>query len=49
MATELTPHERDVVRLRLGLDDGVPQTVKEVAEIFGGRFSAAGKMHAATG
>ena len=43
MATELTANERDVVRLRLGLDDGVPQTAKEVAEIFGGHFSQAGK------
>lgn len=39
MATELSPNERDVIRLRLGLDDGQPLSVKEVAEIFGGRFS----------
>ena len=44
MATELLPTERDVVRLRLGLDDGVPQTAKEVADIFGGRFTQAGKF-----
>ena len=43
MATELSPSERDVVRLRLGLDDGVPQTAKEVAEMFGGHLSQAGK------
>lgn len=39
MATELTPNERDVLRLRLGLDDGVPRTAGDVAEVFGGRFS----------
>lgn len=43
MATELMPNERDVVRLRLGLDDGVPKTAKEVAAVFGGRFSDVGK------
>lgn len=39
MATELSPIERDVLRLRLGLDDGVPRTLKEVAAVFGGRFT----------
>jgi RNA polymerase sigma factor (sigma-70 family) len=36
MANELAPHERDVIRLRLGLDDGVTRTVKQVAEECGG-------------
>eukprot|EP00548_Thalassiothrix_antarctica_P005717 CAMPEP_0194141012 /NCGR_PEP_ID=MMETSP0152-20130528/10498_1 /TAXON_ID=1049557 /ORGANISM="Thalassiothrix antarctica, Strain L6-D1" /LENGTH=631 /DNA_ID=CAMNT_0038839499 /DNA_START=164 /DNA_END=2059 /DNA_ORIENTATION=- len=35
MATQLNPHERDVIRLRLGLDDGVSRTLKEVGEICG--------------
>jgi len=35
LATELSPHERDVVRLRLGLDDGQTRTAKEVAAICG--------------
>jgi RNA polymerase sigma factor (sigma-70 family) len=39
MATELSPHERDVIRLRLGLDDGQSRTVKEVAEECGGGVS----------
>jgi DNA-directed RNA polymerase sigma subunit (sigma70/sigma32) len=39
MATELSPHERDIVRLRLGLDDGVTRTVKEVVRVCGGTVS----------
>mmetsp|Transcript_18517 Transcript_18517/g.51497 ORF Transcript_18517/g.51497 Transcript_18517/m.51497 type:complete len:90 (+) Transcript_18517:245-514(+) len=39
MATELSPHERDVIRLRLGLDDGISRNVREVAEICGGRLT----------
>ena len=39
MASELSPHERDVLRLRLGLDDGVIRTSREVAEICGGNLS----------
>lgn len=39
MATELVPFERDVLRLRLGLDDGVQRTAKEVAAACGGRVS----------
>jgi len=39
MATELSPHERDVLRLRHGLDDGVTRTAREVAEICGGSVS----------
>jgi len=35
MATELVPHERDVLRLRLGLDDGIPRTYPKVASILG--------------
>jgi len=41
MATELSPHERDVIRLRLGLDDGQTKTVKEVVEVCGGSVSQA--------
>jgi len=36
MATELAPHERDIVRLRLGLDDGVTRSVNQVVELMGG-------------
>jgi DNA-directed RNA polymerase sigma subunit (sigma70/sigma32) len=39
MATELSPHERDVLRLRHGLDDGVSRSVREVVEICGGTLS----------
>ena len=40
MATELAPHERDVLRLRLGLDDGVSRTCREVAEVFDGSLTS---------
>jgi len=40
MATELSPHERDVLRLRHGLDDGVSRSVREVVEMCGGNLSA---------
>jgi len=35
MASQLSPYERDVLRLRLGLDDGVSRTVKQVMEVCG--------------
>ena len=35
LAAELSPHERDVIRLRLGLDDGQSRTAKEVAAVCG--------------
>jgi len=35
MAVELVPHERDILRLRLGLDDGVQRTYKDVASLLG--------------
>jgi RNA polymerase primary sigma factor len=38
MAVELVPFERDVLRLRLGLDDGVMRTCREVAIECGGRL-----------
>lgn len=41
MAAELSPHERDVIRLRLGLDDGQSRTVREVVEVCGGTISMA--------
>lgn len=41
MASELSPHERDVVRLRLGLDDGVARTQREVVDVCGGNISIA--------
>lgn len=34
MSTELSPHERDVVRLRYGLDDGNSRTVKETSQML---------------
>ena len=39
MATELTPYERDVLRLRLGLDSGEGKTVREIVEMSGGSVS----------
>ncbi|KAG7350520.1 RNA polymerase sigma factor, cyanobacterial RpoD-like family protein [Nitzschia inconspicua] len=39
LAAELSPHERDVIRLRYGLDDGVSRSVKEVMESCGGMLS----------
>lgn len=39
MAVELSPHERDVLRLRLGLDDGRVRTIKELVEVCGGSVS----------
>jgi len=41
LAAELSPHERDIVRLRHGLDDGVSRTVKQVRESCGGMLSLA--------
>ena len=41
MAAELAPFERDVLRLRLGMDDGIQRTAKEVAAACGGRVSLA--------
>ena len=38
-ASELTPHERDVIRLRHGLDDGVPRSASNVSELMGGVVS----------
>lgn len=43
MATELSPYERDVLRLRLGLDDGVTRSIREVVEVCGGSVSMYGK------
>jgi len=39
LAAELLPLERDIVRLRHGLDDGKSRTVKEVMESSGGMLS----------
>ena len=35
IASELIPHKRDALRLRLSLDDGISRTLKEVSWIFG--------------
>ena len=35
MATELSPHERDVLRLKHGLDDGVSRSTREVCALLG--------------
>lgn len=40
MASELAPHERDILRLRLGLDDGISRTVPEVVQEFDSRVTA---------
>ena len=34
MSSELSPYERDVVRLRYGLDDGKTRTLKEISEML---------------
>jgi len=34
MSTELSPHERDIVRIRYGLDDGTSRTAKETSEML---------------
>lgn len=39
LAAELLPLERDIVRLRHGLDDGKSRTHKEVMGTFGGMLS----------
>ena len=39
MAAELSPNERDVLRLRIGLDDGVSRSVREVVEVLGGTLT----------
>ena len=39
LAVELQPLERDIVRLRHGLDDGKSRTIKEVMESCGGMLS----------
>jgi len=39
MAAELSPYERDILRLRLGLDDGQPRSIREVVEACGGDIS----------
>lgn len=44
MATELTSYERDILRLRLGLDSGEGKTVREVVEICGGSVTMSGKF-----
>lgn len=41
MEIELIPLERDILRLRLGLDDGITRTFEEVAHACGGRLSVA--------
>ena len=41
MASELSPHERDVLRLRLGLDDGHTRSFREVVDVCGGSVSVA--------
>jgi hypothetical protein len=35
LAAELSPHERDVLRLRHGLDDGISRSVREVVDSTG--------------
>eukprot|EP00523_Entomoneis_sp_CCMP467_P016996 CAMPEP_0168770262 /NCGR_PEP_ID=MMETSP0725-20121227/2824_1 /TAXON_ID=265536 /ORGANISM="Amphiprora sp., Strain CCMP467" /LENGTH=691 /DNA_ID=CAMNT_0008819691 /DNA_START=48 /DNA_END=2126 /DNA_ORIENTATION=+ len=40
MASELVPYERDILRLRLGLDDGVSRTVPQIVKEYGGALSS---------
>ena len=39
MAAYLSPHERDVLRLRLGLDDGVSKTFRQISSDMGDAVS----------
>lgn len=48
MAAELSPHERDVLRLRLGLDDGVTRSAREVVDYCGGTLSVSDVRSAET-
>lgn len=41
MATELTPFERDILRMRLGLDSGESKKVRQIVEICGGSITTA--------
>jgi len=48
MASELTPFERDIIRLRLGLEDGKTRSIREVASVYGGAVNMSGmfqKLH----
>ena len=42
MASELSPYERDIIRLRLGLEDGKTRTVREVVAVYGGAVTMSG-------
>mmetsp|Transcript_36091 Transcript_36091/g.84299 ORF Transcript_36091/g.84299 Transcript_36091/m.84299 type:complete len:642 (-) Transcript_36091:331-2256(-) len=44
MYSQLSPHERDILRLRLGLDDGKTRTVREITEMCDGKLSQSGKF-----
>lgn len=35
MQEKMTPRERDVIRLSVGLDDNTPRTITEIAQLFG--------------
>jgi RNA polymerase primary sigma factor len=39
MAGVLAPHERDILRLRLGLDDGVDRSVRDVVNVYNGQMT----------
>jgi RNA polymerase primary sigma factor len=39
MAGVLAPHERDILRLRLGLDDGVDRSISDVVNVYDGRMT----------
>lgn len=38
-SSELAPHERDVIRLKHGLDDGVERSARDVSELLGGTIT----------
>ena len=40
LASELATYERDVVHLRLGLDDGISRSCKQVAQEYGGSITS---------
>lgn len=39
MASELAPYERDILRLRLGLDDGVMRSTRQIADLYGNKIT----------
>jgi RNA polymerase sigma factor (sigma-70 family) len=47
MSVELSPYERDIIRLRLGLDNGECLTIRQVMDVYSGMGTSTG-MHTNT-